>query len=123
MFCEAGGERKARRRTNERWGKKVAPSPGATDMLLLRAGADPNIADEEGFMLLMSAKLWKEKSCAPALRLWCRLCLHRTARSASESMKPDLYRAMCGVCLLFAFYPNSGARTRLLGRQSGFARK
>src|SRR2546428_13845986 len=28
------GERKARRRTNERWGKKMAPSLGATDKWL-----------------------------------------------------------------------------------------
>src|SRR5260370_34501584 len=27
------GERKARRRTNERWGKKMAPSLGATDQI------------------------------------------------------------------------------------------
>src|SRR5437588_224751 len=30
------GERKARRRSNERWGKKAAPSPGATNTSLLR---------------------------------------------------------------------------------------
>jgi hypothetical protein len=87
-------------------------------MLLLRAGVGPNIAEEKGSVLI-SEKPWDRIPAAVERAPARLLFLGYRAESASTAWlglvrihEACLHRAKCGICLLFAFYANRGARTR-----------